>query len=51
MRPQLILKDGQLIRSTGEVLSTPFFSDVEEAKRWLEENKINAEVENGSASL
>ncbi len=43
---KLVLIDGVLYQPSGEPLDpdAPYFADAEEAQRWLEENKIQAEV-------
>lgn len=47
---KLVLLDGTLYQPSGESLDSdaPYFTDVDEAERWLEENKIEAEVTDAS---
>jgi len=44
---KLVLLDGILYQPSGEPLDNdaPYFTDATEAERWLEENKIQAEIE------
>ena len=46
-RMKLVLLDGILYQPSGEPLDNdaPYFTDATEAERWLEENKIQAEIE------
>jgi hypothetical protein len=44
---KVILLDGILFQPSGEPLDNdaPYFTDVEEAQRWLDENKIEVEIQ------
>lgn len=45
-RPLYLLHDGRLFDTVGQVQfeDADYFPDVEAAKRWLDENQIDAEV-------